>query len=143
YGGKKGKEKEWGRKWKMRRNTPTPTRRDVPSHEPSPPRGGNPKYLFSPTLDSLSPRGTSGGRVGEGGFLEAPPLPGPLLHRMEERERATLTTYNPTKRRQTAAMRLAVEFRSGGAGPWLVPIHCSGTTRMKSRTLARAPKRPE
>jgi hypothetical protein len=50
--------------------------------------------LFSPVLDSLSPRGTSGGRVGEGGFLAAPPLPDPLLHRMEERESATLNTYD-------------------------------------------------
>jgi hypothetical protein len=47
-------------------------------------------YLFSPVLDSLSLRGTSGGRVGEGGCLAAPPLPGPLLHRMEERLLRTL-----------------------------------------------------
>ncbi|HXI50618.1 MAG TPA: FixH family protein [Candidatus Saccharimonadales bacterium] len=32
-------------------------------------------YLFSPVLDSLSPRATSGGRVGEGGVLAAPLLP--------------------------------------------------------------------
>jgi hypothetical protein len=36
---------------------------------------------------SLSPRGTSGERVRERGPPEnAPPLPGPLLHFMEERE---------------------------------------------------------
>jgi len=36
----------------------------------------------------LSPRGTSGERIEERGILDqrAPPLPGPLLHQMEERE---------------------------------------------------------
>jgi len=37
----------------------------------------------------LSPRGTSGERTEERGILNknAPPLPGPLLHPMEEREK--------------------------------------------------------
>jgi peptidoglycan/LPS O-acetylase OafA/YrhL len=61
------------------------------------------RHLFSPVLDSLSPRGTSGGRVGEGGFLAAPLLPGPLTLTLspdggEGGERATLNTYRQRRR---------------------------------------------
>ena len=81
-------------------------------------------YLFSPVLDSLSPRGTSGGRVGEGGFLAAPPLPGPLLHRMEERERATLNTYKTLNFQTGSSINLLT------SSPWT-------SVRRKSRPWKR------
>jgi hypothetical protein len=48
--------------------------------------------LKTPPDFFLSPRGTSGERIEERGIpsQNGPPLPGPLLHPMEERERLRL-----------------------------------------------------
>src|SRR5258708_31827876 len=47
----------------------------------------------------LSPRGTSGERAGERGHWEdAPPLPDPLLHFVEEREKCQTLGFRGTNR---------------------------------------------
>src|SRR5262245_48925200 len=81
--------------------------------------------LAAATLFSLPPRGTSGGRVGESLFcevvpcpepVEGPPLPGPLLHGMEERE-----------------TRLIIDQVSAAPAPWPA-IHTAQASCRAERT---------
>src|SRR6266849_11061751 len=67
---------------------------------------------------SLSPRGTSGERVGERGnsSKNPPPLPGPLLPRREERENSSLCPQtDPSQPKAPSGRDLRLRCRSYGA----------------------------